>query len=855
MAGNESQKIVDNFNKDLRAQVVIPSPVASTGSASTSTDKPDPVSTATTGTTGTTGTSGSTGASSALPTIPTNGNAGIFSRFDDGDYASAATPAKFTWEISLLAAATGKKYRYEIALSSEPNLEDVQPWLDVGSSALNYTLNLSSFSLTPNKRYYGKIRAFDEQGIQVGLLIGNGFIFLPPIIPGTISISGGSPSINVISVPLSILATNATEMYITNNSDCASGGNWEPYAILKSAWTLGASNTTVVVYIRFRNQLGEISGCINDTIIQDTLAPNPPTNFVSIDGKSPNFTWTPSVDSGSGIDRYEISIGLSPGDISVMNWTSVGNVAAFNFPAVVQTVGTSYYGNIRVYDLAGNVSTIVSSPAFIKQWSQQAYIKAVNGDPDDLFGYSVSLSGDTLGVSAWGEDSNQTTITNGTTASSDNSNSNSGAAYIYQRTAGNWTQQAYIKASNNNAGDRFGNEVSLDNNTFVVGAPLEDSNQITITNGTSASADNSAVDSGAAYVYIRSGSTWSQQAYLKAPNAEAGDQFGYCVAISGDTIAVGAMLEDSSQTTITNGSTASADNSAVDSGAVYVYARAGSTWSQQAYIKASNAGPSDQFSKCLSLNGDTLAVGARYEDNDQTTITNWPTITHDFPYSSDSGAVYVYKRTGTSWAQQAYIKPSNNTAGDSFGYSMSLSGDSLAVGSFLEDSNQTTITNGTTASADNSLVDSGAVYLYTRSGNNWSQQAYLKAPNVGGHDWFGYDISLNQDTLAVGAHREASNQSTITNGPGGSGDNSLPDAGAVYLFKRSASTWAQEAYIKSSNVDDNDNFGFSVSLKDGTLAVGAPKEDADQTTITNGPTASSDNSSINSGAVYIYSLF
>ncbi|HIO83289.1 MAG TPA: hypothetical protein EYG61_04605, partial [Deltaproteobacteria bacterium] len=128
-------------------------------------------------------------------------------------------------------------------------------------------------------------------------------------------------------------------------------------------------------------------------------------------------------------------------------------------------------------------------------------IKAVNNDAGDYFGYSVSISGDTLAVGAWGEDSNQTTITNGTTASSDNSSSNSGAVYVYKRTGTSWAQVAYIKAANNDASDFFGSSVSISGDTLAVGASQEDSNQTTITNGTSASSDNSSSDSGAVYVY------------------------------------------------------------------------------------------------------------------------------------------------------------------------------------------------------------------------------------------------------------------------------------------------------------------------------------------------------------------
>ena len=143
----------------------------------------------------------------------------------------------------------------------------------------------------------------------------------------------------------------------------------------------------------------------------------------------------------------------------------------------------------------------------------------------------MDIDGDTIIVGAYYEDSNQTTITNGTTSSSNNSNADSGAAYIYKRTGSTWTQQAYIKAANSDAVDAFGYGCGVDlyGDTLVVGAESEDSNQTSITNGSTASSNNSSNESGAAYVYKRSGSTWSQVAYLKASNNDVEDYFGYCV--------------------------------------------------------------------------------------------------------------------------------------------------------------------------------------------------------------------------------------------------------------------------------------------------------------------------------------
>ncbi|NCP78886.1 MAG: alpha/beta hydrolase, partial [Desulfuromonadales bacterium] len=171
------------------------------------------------------------------------------------------------------------------------------------------------------------------------------------------------------------------------------------------------------------------------------------------------------------------------------------------------------------------------------------------------------------------------------------------------------TQQAYLKASNTDGGDKFGYAVSLSGDTLVVGAVWEDSNATGV-NGNQA--DNSASKSGAAYVFTRSGGVWSQQAYLKASNTEAGDYFGNAVSLSGDTLVVGAYLEDSNAIGVDGNQ---ADNSASDSGAVYVFTRNGTTWSQQAYLKASNTEAGDLFGNAVSLSGDTLVVGAYLEDS------------------------------------------------------------------------------------------------------------------------------------------------------------------------------------------------------------------------------------------------
>jgi hypothetical protein len=362
---------------------------------------------------------------------------------------------------------------------------------------------------------------------------------------------------------------------------------------------------------------------------------------------------------------------------------------------------------------------------------------------------------------------------------------------VTRESANEFAQQAYLKASNPGLADQFGYSIALSGDTLAVGAWREDNN------------DNNLADSGAVYVFIRTGTVWSQQAYIKASNAGSGDRFGNSVSLSGDTLAVGAYREQSNATVI-NGD--ESDNSLTEAGAVYVFTRSGTVWSQQAYIKASDAGSYDRFGWSVTLSGDTLAVGAPEDPIDISL--------------ADSGAVYLFIRNGTAWSQQAYIKASNPDVSDSFGYSVALFGDTLAVGAKGEDSNATGIQQGSPGDpSNNDSQDSGAVYMFTRSGATWTQQAYIKASNPGINNVFGWSLALDGETLAVGAPFEAS---------------TVPNSGAVYVFIRNGALWTQQAYVKASNPGMNDTFGWSVALSDDTFAAGAKGDQA------------------NAGAVYLF---
>jgi carbonic anhydrase/acetyltransferase-like protein (isoleucine patch superfamily) len=391
----------------------------------------------------------------------------------------------------------------------------------------------------------------------------------------------------------------------------------------------------------------------------------------------------------------------------------------------------------------------------------------------------------------------------------------------------------YLKASNTDEGDAFGRSVALSGDTLVVGALYENSDATGV-NGDQSS--NAASNSGAVYVFTRSGGAWSQQAYLKASNTDESDRFGGSVALSGDTLAVGAHLEDSDATGV-NGDQSS--NSALNSGAVYMFTRSGGAWSQQAYLKASNTDANDWFGLSVALSGDTLAVGARMEGSDATGVNG------DQSSNSvlNSGAVFVFTRSGGAWSQQAYLKASNTGASDSFGASVALSDNTLAVGATTESSDATGV-NGDQSS--NAVYGGGAVYVFTRSGGAWSQQAYLKASNTDANDFFGVSVALSGDTLAVGAIGEDSDATGVN---GDQSSNAAGYSGAVYVFTRSGGVWSQQAYLKASNTGASDAFGFSVALSGDTLVVGEAYENSDAMGV-NGDQSST--SAGASGAVYVF---
>ena len=433
-----------------------------------------------------------------------------------------------------------------------------------------------------------------------------------------------------------------------------------------------------------------------------------------------------------------------------LNYNGFGGSVALSSDGNTAVIG-DYYLNI------GSVYVVKNYQGTDKSyWINGLQLYASDAATDDNYGDSVALSGDgnTLAVGSTLDDTTATNV---------------GSVYVYARTGTIWTYQTKLQSSDRLLGDSFGRVVALSNdgNTLAIGAYVDD--------------NSGGTDAGSVYVFTRSGTTWTEQTRLQAGDAAASDKFGTSVALSsdGNTLAVGSTLDNNTAGT--------------DAGSAYVFTRSGTTWTQQARLQASDAAPSDKFgnSIALSSDGNTLAVGASADDNF---------------IDPDAGSVYVFTRSGTTWTEQARVQSNGVAPYDSFGYSVALSsdGNTLAVGAALAD------TSGNS--------NAGSTYVFIRSGTTWTQQTRLQAGDPSINDYFGYSVALSNDgnTLAVGATADSNSAGT--------------NAGSVYTFTRTGTTWAQQARIQATDASPESYLGHSVALSgDGnTLAAGAHLGDVGQ---------------------------
>ena len=311
-----------------------------------------------------------------------------------------------------------------------------------------------------------------------------------------------------------------------------------------------------------------------------------------------------------------------------------------------------------------------------------------------------------------------------------------------------------LLASDPGLHDHFGRTLSVSGDRAVIGSRFDEHGGVALT--------------GSAYVFLRSGASWVEEAKLTADNSEFQDLFGHSVAIDGDTVLVGARNDDHS--------------GVVDAGSVYVFVRDGSGWSQEAKLTASDAAEGDAFGISVNVSGDTAIVGALYGDH---------------AAGSDSGAAYVFERSGSSWSQTAKLTASDAAALDAFGWSVELSGDSALVAARYDD--------------HAGEADAGSAYVFVRDGSNWTQQAKLTATGVAAGDEFGHFVALSGDTALVGA--------PARDHLGG------VDAGAAFVFVRTGTSWSQDAVLTAGDAAAGDAFGHNVALSGDVAAIGAAQDD------------------------------
>jgi MYXO-CTERM domain-containing protein len=363
--------------------------------------------------------------------------------------------------------------------------------------------------------------------------------------------------------------------------------------------------------------------------------------------------------------------------------------------------------------------------------TEQAELIASDGQLADALGSAVSLSGDTalLGASSDGVGANV----------------DQGSARVFVRTGLTWTAQATLTANDGAAQDDFADSVSVFGDTAIAGVPKD---------------DGLFADQGSAYVFTRTGTTWSQQAKLGVSDSGFGDQLGNSVSVSGETAIVGAFTKDVGAT--------------MNQGAAYVFVRSGNLWSEQAKLTASDGGEYEQFGASVALEGDTAVIGA-----DNATVGA----------NLGQGAAYVFVRSGATWSQQAKLTAGDGAAGDRCGGSVSLSADTAVVG----------------CSRDDAFI--GSAYVFSRSGTTWSQQAKLSPSDGAVQDFFGISVSVSGDTTVVG-----SSQAEVAG---------QLNQGAAYVFLREGPSWSQRAKLTANDGDVGDFFGWAVSVAGNTTLVGA----------------------------------
>ncbi len=381
-------------------------------------------------------------------------------------------------------------------------------------------------------------------------------------------------------------------------------------------------------------------------------------------------------------------------------------------------------------------------------------------DAGDAYGASMAMDGDILVIGAPGED--------GDTGISDNSLTDSGAAYVFSRKRDIWVFQAYLKASDRDFDAGFGSSVAVSGSTVVVGSPRRG-----IPSG-----GFFPDPAGAAYVFEKVNGVWAEQAKLLGSNTGDSDNFGISVAIDADTVVIGARFE------------AGLGNSQTDSGAAYVFSRNGTAWTEEAYLKASGASSFDEFGTSVAVSGNTVAVGAPFQDT----------------AGQEAGSVVIFKKEA-GWQQAVALYAPDAGAGDFFGTAIALSGEMLLVGARGEDD----IAQG-----------SGAGYVFTSSSGTWQQETRLKGLLGSQNSGFGTSVALEGERAICGAPGESK-----------SGVNS----GAIWSFHRDSGGWGSGKRILGNFQSAGDGFGGTVAVSGLKIAAGARGGDGAGDTLPDAGTA------------------
>ena len=404
---------------------------------------------------------------------------------------------------------------------------------------------------------------------------------------------------------------------------------------------------------------------------------------------------------------------------------------------------------------------LASGAAYIFQQREDATwvetVKLSDGETasEDQFGIAVAIDGN-LAISGAQQD--------------DDVAPNAGAAYVFERSSSLWLQRAKITADDAQPGDLFGSALALDGETVVIGA---------------LGVDDAGPESGAAYVFVREGDEWLQQAKLIGADIGIFDRFGSSVALHENTAVIGAHGKD---------------EAGPDTGAIYIFVRNGTNWTQQAKLTHRNAVQGDRFGFSVAVYGDTVLAGVPLSD----------------ATGPDSGVTYLFNRSGNSWREELVLIPNDIGVGDEFGYAVALTEGAAIIGAPKEDRHE---------------EDIGAAYIFVQTNTTWVQQAKLAALDGEAGDEFGSAVAMHEDTALVGAWKD--------NHPLGEGiDPSIEvDKGSAYSFLREDLSWVQKRRIVAGGTNRSDRFGASVGIRGAFAIVGS---------------AGNDSAGDNAGSAFIY---